>query len=217
MAILNRQKVLNPYVIDIDIYDKKDYLGETLIHKDANAVNNTIMAYLLNKKGSYLYKPNYGSPLDVLEFKNLDILQFSNFAQRIAQSIETNFSSYIRDVVVNLLPNYETRTIEVTLRYTSNLTNSIMNNVLVKKVSTFKYENEKSYITVELEKENLIRWIQVEVMNQPKDALTYVPLIQSWVWNNYKLVNLGDAGTTTWKTIQEIIFEYNSKVNGVGI
>jgi phage baseplate assembly protein W len=217
MAILNRQKVLNPYIIDIDTYDKKDYLGETLIHRDANAVNNTIMAYLLTKKGSYLYRPNYGSPLDILEFKNLDIIQFSNFAQRIAQSIQSEFSAYIRDVVVTLFPDYETRTIEVNFRYTSNLTNSTISNVLVKKVNTFKYQNEKSYITVELEKDNLIRWIQTEVMNQPKDVLTYIPLIQSWVWNNYKLVNLGEAGTTTWKTIQEIIFEYNSKVNGVGI
>lgn len=214
MALLNRQKVLNPYIIDLDLYDKKNYLGESLVHKDANAVNNTIMAFLLNKKGSYLYKPNYGSPLDILEFKNLDILQFSNFGQRIAQIIENNFSNYITDVTVNLVPNYETRTIEVNLQYTSNLTNTVINNVLVKRINTFKYENEKSYITVELEKENLIRWIGIEIMNQPKSVLTYDPTVQSWVWNNFKLINLGDAGTSTWKTIQEIIFEYNSKVNG---
>lgn len=214
MAVLNRQKVLNPYIIDLDLYDKKNYLGESLVHTDSNAVNNTIMAFLLNKKGSYLYRPAYGSPLDILEFKNLDILQFSNFGQRIAQIIQTNFSNYISDVFVNLVPNYETRTIEVNLQYTSNLSNTVIKNVLVKKVNTFKYENEKSYITIELEKENLIRWISTEIMNQPKSALMYIPSVQSWVWNNYKLINLGEASTATWKTIQEIIFEYNSKVNG---
>lgn len=211
-VILNRQKALNPYIFDVDIYGKKNYVGETLTFKDANAVNNAIMAYLVTKKGNYLYRPTYGSPLDILEFKNLDLLQFSNYGQRIAQNIQNTFSRYIRDVIVNLVPSYETRTIEVTLQYVSLLENRVIDTVLIKKVTGFKYENEKSYIDVPLEKENLIRWMETEVMRQPKNALIYVPTVQSWVWNNYKLSKLGDANTTTWKTIQEIIFEYNSKV-----
>jgi len=211
-TILNRQKALRPYNFDIDIYDRKNNLGESLTYKDATAVNNAVLAYLVTKKGSYLYRPTFGSPLDILEFKNLDILQISNYSGRIAQIIQNNFSRYISNVIVTLNPNYETKTIEVTLQYLSLLANETITNTLIKRAYGFNYLTEKKYVEVELEKENLIRWIEAEVMRQPKASLLYDSSVQSWVWNNYKLSKLGDANTTSWKTVQEIIFEYNSKV-----
>jgi hypothetical protein len=212
MAILNRQKVLNPYLLDLDVYDRKNYKGESLTYKDADSVNNAITMYMINKKGSYLYKPNFGSPLDILDFKNLDLLLAGNYSQRISAEIQSNFDRYISNVIVEFVPNYENRLIDVTVRYTSLLNKEIRIINIIKKATIVKYQNEVKYIDVPLEKENLIRWISMEVMNQPKSSLLYEPTIQSWVWSSFKLINLGDAATSTWKTVQSIIFEYNTKV-----
>lgn len=213
MAIVNNKlKIQKPILIDIDLYDRKNFLGETLVHSEADAVNNAVTAYLVSKRGTYLYSDLFGSPLDILEFKNLDLLQFTNYSQRISGQIESNFGRYITDVSVTLTPQYETQTIEITLQYLSLLNNTTVTSKVVKKVNTFKYAEEKTYIDVTLTDNNLLRWIEIEVLNQPKSALLYDAKVQSWVWSVYKLVNLTDPNTGLWKDLQEIIFEYNSKV-----
>ena len=212
-TILNRQKVLNRYILDIDIYDRPNVIGETLAHVDANAVNNAIMLYLVSKKGSYVYKNDFGSPLDILEFKNLDLLAFSDYSQRIASQIENNFGRYISDVSVALVPNYDTRTIEVNFQYTSLLENTLIKNSVVKKINSFKYQDQKSYVEINLDSVNLLNWLELELLNQPKSTLIYNPSIQSWVWSIYKLSTLGEPATKTWQDVQTLIFNYNTQTN----
>jgi len=213
MAIVNNKlKIQKPILIDIDLYDRKNFLGETLVHSEADAVNNAVTTYLISKRGFYLYSDLFGSPLDILEFKNLDLLQFTNYSQRISGQIESNFGRYIADVSVTLTPQYETQTIEITLQYLSLLNNTTVTSKVVKRVNTFKYAEEKTYVDVTLTDNNLLRWVEIEVLNQPKSALLYDAKVQSWVWSVYKLVNLTDPNTSLWKDLQEIIFEYNSKV-----
>lgn len=213
MAITNKKtNIQKPTLIDIDVYDRKNFLGETLIHSEADAVNNAITTYLVSKRGFYLYSELFGSPLDILEFKNLDILQFTNYGQRIASQIEGNFGRFITDVSVTLVPQYETQTIEITLQYLSLLDNVKVTSKVVKRATTFKYAEEKTFIDITLDGNNLVKWVELEVLNQPKSALLYDAKVQSWVWSVYKLVNLTDPNTTLWKDVQEVIFEYNSKV-----
>ena len=211
--VIDRQKVLNPNILDIDLYNRKDILGETLVHLYANAVNNAIMLFLVSKKGSYIYKNNFGSPLDILEFKNLDLLQFTNYGQRIASQIENSFGRYISNVIVSLVPNYDTRTIEVNLQYTSLLANTVIKNTVVKRVNSIKYKTETNYIDINLDSVNLVKWFELELLNQPKSSLIYNPSIQSWVWSVYKLSTLGEPATKTWQDIQTLIFNYNSSTN----
>jgi hypothetical protein len=181
---------LSDKIITIDIYDRRDANGSPLKIEEGDAIANAMQTFLLSKSGDYINNPDLGGILDVYDFKGLN-RNFVEDASRITSILNENFSDKAFVSNVGIIPDFPLRliTIEVTI--------TIIKNREEKKFSIYrkadiKYIQEPNYIDIPYEGENLVNFIQGELLEQPKTPLFYNDKIEAWVWNNYKLVNLSN-------------------------
>lgn len=177
-------------IITLDIYDRRDANGLPLKIEDGNAIANAMQTFLIAKSGDYVNRPDAGGVLDIYEFKGLN-RNFTADAKEIKNILNNKFIGRATVSNIIIIPDFNTRilTIEVTITITKTQEEKTFN---VYRKADIKYVNEPNYIEIPYEGDNLILFIQGELIEQPKSPLIYNTNLESWVWNNYNFINLSN-------------------------
>jgi len=193
-------------IIDFDWSGRTDLKGSPLRVENGDAIANAIQTYLQSRKGDYVNNPNLGGLLDNFNFrliKNEYVFEQNS----ILSDLSSRFSGLARVESVTIIPNRPLRITEITVNifiYKSQKERSL---TLFKKTE-FNYVKVVDYIEVDYSGENLVDFIQGNLMDQPKAPLYYNSDLDSWVWNSFKLINLTNSSDELQYLI-EMVVNYN--------
>lgn len=173
---------------DIDIFGREKADGSALEFFDEEAIKNAVKLWLTSKKGEFLYQPEEGGVLERALFKNMEGDSMTLFLFTLKNAMINNFAPSITPLSIELVPNYETRLLEIEITYRNNTTDSIQTlNILTKDVPKI---TEQLYQDVLYTGENLKMYCLMKKPDMDGHLLVYDPSNSVWRWGLYNFVNL---------------------------
>lgn len=175
---------------DYDITGNTFTDGNAIIYENDEAVKNAISQWLTSKKGEYLKNPSEGGILDYFLFKNMTNSNLELIGFAIQNLFTINLVSLVKLVNISIQPDYTNRSIDIDVTYRILDTNTIV----TEQLSMDKVIDKKSntYIDIDYIEENLFEFVKIQKYSHPSQKLIYDNDVLSWVWGEYKFINLTD-------------------------
>jgi len=176
---------------DYDIEGNTFIDGNAIVYENDEAIKNAISQWLVSKRGDYLKNPSEGGILDYFLFKNMTNSNLELIGFAIQNLFTINLVSLVKLVNISIQPDYTNRSIDIDVVYKINGTNTIV----TEQLSMDKVIDKKSntYIDIEYIEENLFEFVKIQKYSHPSQKLIYDNDVLSWVWGEYKFINLVDT------------------------
>lgn len=175
---------------DYDITGNTFTDGNAIIHENDEAIKNAISQWLTSKKGEYLKNPSEGGILDYFLFKNMTNSNLELIGFAIQNLFTINLVALVKLINISIQPDYTNRSIDIDVTYRILDTNTIV----TEQLSMDKVIDKKSntYIDIDYIEENLFEFVKIQKYSHPSQKLIYDNDVLSWVWGEYKFINLTD-------------------------
>lgn len=173
---------------DIDIFGKENPDGTAFEYHGQEAVSNALNLWLSSKKGEFIYNPMAGGVLDRTLFRSMtpDSLQTIEFY--IRNSITNYFFPSIDIRGIDIIPNYESRYLEITVTYIDPTDNTFQNVTIYTNtdysIKSFDYQK------IEYTGDNLIQFCQIKKTDMLDEILKFDTNTNYWTWGAYQFINL---------------------------
>lgn len=176
---------------DYDIEGNTFIDGNAIVYENDEAIKNAISQWLVSKRGDYLKNPSEGGILDYFLFKNMTNSNLELIGFAIQNLFTINLVSLVKLVNISIQPDYTNRSIDIDVVYKINGTNT----VVTEQLSMDKVIDKKSntYLDIDYIEENLFEFVKIQKYSHPSQKLIYDNDVLSWVWGEYKFINLVDT------------------------
>lgn len=176
---------------DYDIEGNTFIDGNAIVYENDEAIKNAISQWLVSKRGDYLKNPSEGGILDYFLFKNMTNSNLELIGFAIQNLFTINLVSLVKLVNISIQPDYTNRSIDIDVVYKINGTNT----VVTEQLSMDKVIDKKSntYLDIDYIEENLFDFVKIQKYSHPSQKLIYDNDVLSWVWGEYKFINLVDT------------------------
>ena len=188
---------------DIDIFGATNADGSLVEHLESDAINSALICWLTSKKGDYIKNPTEGGILDSFNFKLLTDENISSLHFRLKNSIINFFSPSIKLIAIDLKPYYEERYLEITIKYSENITKST--NEVTLYVDAPTNIKSRQYEDVPYIEDNLKNFVLLKKPDMSKTKLVYNTEENSWIWGTYKFINFNQEASN----FEEILYLCN--------
>ena len=186
---------------DFDIYGREKDDGQPYYFHDDEALGNALTLWLTSKRGDFIRDPEEGGILDHYLFKNMTNSSINQIQFMLTNAIYRKFSNSIQLNNLVIAPDRVSRTIEISIYYTSLVSNK--QNTVTIYIDEFPDIVYYKYQDVEYVGETLYNFIVLKKPSMNGRRLTYNIEEESWTWGKYKFVNL-----TTTDSYFSVILAY---------
>jgi phage baseplate assembly protein W len=107
------------YGINFPLRDSEEGFYVKLTVTDKEAVKSNLLHLLLTKKGSRLYRPEFGTDIWKYLFEPMDVTTLESIQNEIVLAVQTNFMGINIDNVV-VTPNYEDLAVNIRMDFSYN-------------------------------------------------------------------------------------------------
>lgn len=170
-------------IIDIDAYGKVNADGSLLELTNQDAVKNALLLWLGSKRGEYVMNPTAGGVLDASLFKNINEANVALLKLTLFTDLQERFSPSITVEDISVVPDYELRLLEITIKYV-NQTDGNQDQLTFYTKDTSAYEH-KEYQIITYSGNNLEEFVRLKKPEMKTKILEYNIDLDKWVWGMY--------------------------------